>query len=96
MLYTFLTGKPPFDTDGIRNTLNKVVLAEFEMPMYLTSEAQDLIRSLLKKNPQERIYLNDVVVHPFMTKTNLKNSSFKPIVSVLHLTSGQFWFWIVG
>jgi polo-like kinase 4 len=89
MLYTFLTGKPPFDTEGIRNTLNKVVLGEFEMPMYLTGEAQDLIRSLLKKNPQDRIHLNDVVVHPFMTKINVKNSSFKPIVSIRQLPDPQ-------
>lgn len=58
MLYTFLTGKPPFDTDGIRNTLNKVVLAEYEMPTYISNEAQDLIRSLLQKNPRDRIPLS--------------------------------------
>ena len=68
MMYTFLTGKPPFDTDGIRNTLNKVVLAEFEMPKYLSPEAQDLITCLLKKNPMDRIALSKVLEHPFMTK----------------------------
>jgi polo-like kinase 4 len=57
MMYTFLTGKPPFDTDGIRNTLNKVVQAEFEMPQYISLEAQNLISCLLKKNPQDRIPL---------------------------------------
>lgn len=67
MMYTFLTGKPPFDTEGIRNTLNKVVLAEFEMPKYLSPEAQDLISCLLKKNPMDRIPLTKVREHPFMT-----------------------------
>ena len=56
-MYTFLTGKPPFDTDGIRNTLNKVVLAEYEMPQNISNEAQDLIKGLLQKSPQDRIIL---------------------------------------
>ena len=96
MMYTFLTGKPPFDTDGIRNTLNKVVLAEFEMPKYLSPEAQDLITCLLKKNPMDRIALSKVLEHPFMTKQlrqqqqqklagsslpSSSSSSFKPINS---------------
>lgn len=68
MMYTFLTGKPPFDTDGIRNTLNRVVNAEYEMPAYISNEAQSLIASLLKKNPLERMPLTKVLEHPFMTK----------------------------
>ena len=67
MMYTFLTGKPPFDTEGIRNTLNKVVLAEFDMPNYLSNEAQDLISCLLRKNPMDRIPLTNVLEHPFMS-----------------------------
>lgn len=88
MMYTFLTGKPPFDTEGIRNTLNKVVLAEFEMPKYLSNEAQDLISCLLRKNPMDRIPLTKVLEHPFMSKNRKMistllpaSNSFKPINS---------------
>jgi serine/threonine protein kinase len=75
MMYTFLTGRPPFDTDGIRNTLNKVVHAEYEMPAYISLEAQDLISCLLKKNPLDRIPLNKVLEHPFMTKKHSTTTS---------------------
>lgn len=78
MMYTFLTGRPPFDTDGIRNTLNKVVHAEFEMPGYISHQAQDLITSLLKKNPLDRIPLSKVLEHPFMNRKHAQ-SCFKPI-----------------
>jgi polo-like kinase 4 len=71
MMFTFLTGKPPFDTDGIKDTLSKVVQAKYEMPTFISKEAQDLIFNLLKKNPQERIPLNKVLDHPFMTKKHL-------------------------
>ncbi|CAF0731588.1 unnamed protein product [Brachionus calyciflorus] len=80
MMYTFLTGKPPFDTDGVRNTLNRVVHSDYEMPNYISPEAQDLIASLLKKNPAERLPLSKVLEHPFMSKrTNspLNSLSFK-------------------
>lgn len=68
MFYTLLMGKPPFDTDTVRNTLNKVVLADYEMPAFLSREAQDLIHRLLRKNPADRLSLSSVLDHPFMAR----------------------------
>ncbi|NWY90922.1 PLK4 kinase, partial [Loxia curvirostra] len=68
MFYTLLIGKPPFDTDTVRNTLNKVVLADYEMPAFLSREAQDLIHRLLRKNPADRLSLSSVLDHPFMAR----------------------------
>lgn len=73
MFYTLLTGRPPFDTDGIKSTLTKVVMANYEMPSYLSMEAKDLIDKLLRKNPVERIRLEDVPSHPFMLKYSNQN-----------------------
>ncbi|KAK3099608.1 hypothetical protein FSP39_006997 [Pinctada imbricata] len=70
MLYTFLVGKPPFDTDAVKSTLNRVITAEFDLPEYLSEEAKNLIKLLLKKNPKERIKLTEILCHPFMTKDN--------------------------
>ncbi|XP_060102788.1 serine/threonine-protein kinase PLK4 isoform X1 [Heteronotia binoei] len=70
MYYTLLVGKPPFDTDTVKNTLNKVVLADYEMPAFLSVEAQDLIHQLLRKNPADRLSLSSVLDHPFMSKSN--------------------------
>ncbi|XP_071609928.1 serine/threonine-protein kinase PLK4 isoform X2 [Heliangelus exortis] len=68
MFYTLLIGKPPFDTDTVKNTLNKVVLADYEMPAFLSREAQDLIHKLLRKNPADRLSLSSVLDHPFMSR----------------------------
>ncbi|ESP02166.1 hypothetical protein LOTGIDRAFT_111275, partial [Lottia gigantea] len=57
MLYTFLVGKPPFDTNTITHTLNKVVSAEYKVPKHLSLKARDLIRLLLQKIPKDRIAL---------------------------------------
>ncbi|XP_059779553.1 serine/threonine-protein kinase PLK4 isoform X2 [Balaenoptera ricei] len=73
MFYTLLIGRPPFDTDTIKNTLNKVVLADYEMPAFLSREAKDLIHQLLRRNPADRLSLSSVLDHPFMSR----NSSTK-------------------
>ncbi|KAM9086984.1 serine/threonine-protein kinase PLK4 isoform 1-T2 [Megaptera novaeangliae] len=73
MFYTLLIGRPPFDTDTIKNTLNKVVLADYETPTFLSREAKDLIHQLLRRNPADRLSLSSVLDHPFMSR----NSSTK-------------------
>uniref|UniRef100_A0A671NTC5 Serine/threonine-protein kinase PLK4 n=1 Tax=Sinocyclocheilus anshuiensis TaxID=1608454 RepID=A0A671NTC5_9TELE len=67
MFYAFLTSRPPFDTDTVKHTLNKVVLGEYQMPTHISAEAQDLIQQLLQKNPALRPSLSVVLDHPFMT-----------------------------
>ncbi|XP_078457382.1 serine/threonine-protein kinase PLK4-like isoform X3 [Lampetra planeri] len=67
MLYTMLVGRPPFDTDAIGTTLNRVVLGEYSEPMHLSKPARSLIHQLLQKNPVDRLGLACVLDHPFMT-----------------------------
>ncbi|XP_020284452.1 serine/threonine-protein kinase PLK4 [Pseudomyrmex gracilis] len=66
MLYTLLVGNPPFETDAIKSTLTRVVMADYVMPPYLSDNAKDLIDKLLKKNPKDRIRLQDIQKHPFI------------------------------
>ena len=35
MLYTLLVGSPPFDTDAVKSTLTKVVMAEYKVENFL-------------------------------------------------------------
>jgi polo-like kinase 4 len=102
MLYTFLVGKPPFDTEGVKSTLTKVCLADFhvsqhifcclremyfklsfiQLPSHLSHDACDLIDKLLRKNPAERMKLNEVLLHPFMMKASQVQSH--PGISRFH------------
>lgn len=43
-------------------------MVDFVMPPYLSAEAKDLLDRLLRKNPIERIHIDDVLAHPFMMK----------------------------
>ncbi|XP_066589656.1 serine/threonine-protein kinase PLK4 [Prorops nasuta] len=67
MMYTLLVGKPPFDTDAVKSTLTRVVMADYAMPDHLSDNAKDLIDKLLKKNAKDRINLLEVSKHPFIT-----------------------------
>uniref|UniRef100_A0A2C9JP73 Serine/threonine-protein kinase PLK4 n=1 Tax=Biomphalaria glabrata TaxID=6526 RepID=A0A2C9JP73_BIOGL len=71
MLYTFLVGRPPFDTDAVKSTLNRVISAEYRLPSHLSPEAKDLIQGLLCKNPKDRIPLIEILAHKFMTSKPL-------------------------
>ncbi|KAL0105998.1 hypothetical protein PUN28_016015 [Cardiocondyla obscurior] len=90
MLYTLLVGKPPFETDAIKSTLTRVVMADYELPQYLSENARDLINKLLKKNPKDRIRLQDIPWHPFITsveKNGLRNE--KNSISKNSFTNGM-------
>uniref|UniRef100_A0A182RJU0 Serine/threonine-protein kinase PLK4 n=1 Tax=Anopheles funestus TaxID=62324 RepID=A0A182RJU0_ANOFN len=76
MLYTLLVGKPPFDTDGIKSTLARVVTSDYNLPAHLSSDVSDLIERLLKKNPIERIKLEEVLSHPFLTRYDLGSKMY--------------------
>lgn len=73
VLYTLLVGTPPFNTGGVKSTLMKVVSSSYVMPSYLSYEAKDLIDRLLQKMPLNRIRLNEILSHPFMTRCSPDN-----------------------
>uniref|UniRef100_A0A2A4J9G0 Serine/threonine-protein kinase PLK4 n=1 Tax=Heliothis virescens TaxID=7102 RepID=A0A2A4J9G0_HELVI len=66
MLYTLLVGSPPFHTQHVKTTLNKVINADYKIPMELSLQAQDLLQKLLCKDPLKRITLKGILEHPFL------------------------------
>lgn len=86
MLYTLLIGRPPFETNGVKSTLTQVVMGSFVIPDSLSSQAKDLIKKMLNKNPSKRIALQDVVTHPFLQKSQQQytvTSNDSGIVTIL-------------
>uniref|UniRef100_A0A182N8Y9 Serine/threonine-protein kinase PLK4 n=1 Tax=Anopheles dirus TaxID=7168 RepID=A0A182N8Y9_9DIPT len=81
MLYTLLVGTPPFDTNGVKSTLARVVTSLYHIPAHLSPDVRDLIERLLQKNPNERIKLDDVLKHPFLSRYGLgsKNDAMSTI-----------------
>ncbi|CAK1581877.1 unnamed protein product [Parnassius mnemosyne] len=79
MLYTLLVGSPPFHTQHVKTTLNKVINADYKIPSELSIHAQDLLQKLLCKDPTKRITLKGIMEHPFLN--NVLNGTTKQDLS---------------
>ncbi|KAM4636122.1 ribosomal protein S6 kinase beta-2 [Discoglossus pictus] len=55
LLFDMLTGSPPFSANNRKKIIDKILKAKPIFPAYLTPDARDLLRKLLKKNPAHRL-----------------------------------------
>lgn len=67
LLYEFMVGKPPFEDQSEKGTYRKIKLGNPQFPPQMTREAKDLIARLLHKNPSERLTLEEVLAHPWIS-----------------------------
>uniref|UniRef100_A0A7E4WBH6 Ribosomal protein S6 kinase n=1 Tax=Panagrellus redivivus TaxID=6233 RepID=A0A7E4WBH6_PANRE len=75
LMYEMLTGHLPFQGENRRDTMTLILKAKLRMPMFLTGEAQSLLRSLFKRNPQNRLGsgpdgINQIREHAFFSSIN--------------------------
>lgn len=55
LMYDMLTGSPPFTSDNRKKTIDKILRGKLNLPVYLTADARDLIRKLLKRQVSQRL-----------------------------------------
>lgn len=55
LMYDMLTGMPPFTADDRKQTIEKILKGKLSLPQYLTPDARDLIRKLLKRQVGQRL-----------------------------------------
>uniref|UniRef100_A0A3Q3RP94 Ribosomal protein S6 kinase n=1 Tax=Mastacembelus armatus TaxID=205130 RepID=A0A3Q3RP94_9TELE len=75
LMYDMMTGSPPFTAENRKKTIDKILKCKLNLPPYLTVDARDLIKKLLKKNPTQRLGSSkadcaDVQKHPFFKHIN--------------------------
>ncbi|MCJ8750465.1 hypothetical protein PDJAM_G00267000, partial [Pangasius djambal] len=46
---------PPFSAENRKKTIDKILKCKLSLPPYLTPDARELIKKLLKKNPAQRL-----------------------------------------
>ena len=64
--YTLLTKKSPFRGPGDHITAANVKDVKLIYPNYLSDQALDFLKGILKRNPEERMKITDLLVHPWM------------------------------
>jgi len=68
ILYTLLVGKPPFETQSLKDTYNRIKRNEYHVPSKIGPYAKDLINRLLQHDPTKRPPVTEILKDPFMTR----------------------------
>lgn len=66
LIYEFCYGKPPFETEDTEETQERIRRVMFKFPSEGSDNLKDLVLRLLKRNPAERISIEEVLRHPWM------------------------------
>jgi len=69
LTYEFIVGHPPFQADGERETYKRIKAGKLHFPSFVSTEAENFIRSLLQLDPTQRMDVSDIYVHPFIRKS---------------------------
>jgi aurora kinase len=69
LLYEFLVGHPPFEAEGHNATYRRISRVDLRFPPGVPSDAQDLISKLLRKDPRQRMPLENVPTHPWVLRS---------------------------
>lgn len=64
--YTLLVGRPPFETESLKETYARIKRCEYVMPTTVSPSAASLIRKLLSADPASRGTMADVLADPFI------------------------------
>lgn len=85
MLYTLLVGRYPFHDVQPNALFTKIRRGEYRVPDNVSARAKCLIRSLLRKEPAERLTADQVLAHPWFCHGSkiysMASSSFLALTS---------------
>ncbi|XP_030409675.1 tribbles homolog 1 [Gopherus evgoodei] len=65
MLYTLLVGRYPFHDSDPSTLFSKIRRGQFCIPDHVSPKARCLIRSLLRREPSERLTAPEILLHPW-------------------------------
>lgn len=65
MLYTLLVGRYPFHDSDPSALFSKIRRGQFCVPDHVSPKARCLIRSLLRREPAERLTAPEILLHPW-------------------------------
>jgi len=67
ILYTLLVGKPPFETQTLKETYTRIRKNEYHVPSRVGPLAKNLIQKLLQHDPDKRPSVAEILQDDFMT-----------------------------
>ena len=71
-LYYMLAGAQPFKANKIEDLKEIILKGEFAPIEDVSNEANDLIKGMLRLNPNKRFTIEDILKHPWLKNVNIK------------------------
>jgi serine/threonine protein kinase len=85
LLFELLTGNAPFRSNNQEELFVKIKSLKIGFPKNFPSGAKELVRSLLKAKPEERITLNELFEHPWMVQNPPLRKTCGPTTEIVKL-----------
>lgn len=79
-VYCLLVGRPPFYDPELQTLLDRIAKCEYDIPDFLSAEAVDLVRCMIRPNPEERITMQHLLHHPWFYDGPECSPSMKVVV----------------
>lgn len=67
IMYTLLVGKPPFETNSLKETYARIARCDYSLPPHLNKNASSLINKMLQYDPKKRPCVSDIMKADFFT-----------------------------
>lgn len=87
MLYRILVGEFPYRAARAKDLFEIIKSDTVVIPPWLSPEATDLLRGLLRKNPKDRLTIRSIKEHPFFRNLNwcgVLDRRYEPSVPDIH------------
>ncbi|KAM3726453.1 Maternal embryonic leucine zipper kinase [Dirofilaria immitis] len=79
LLYTLLCGCLPFEDDSVQKLYIKIATGRYYEPDYLSPLSRNLLKSLLQVDPEKRITISELIVHPWINKKYTHTLKWKSV-----------------
>ena len=66
IVYTLLVGKPPFETNDLKDTYKKIRHIEYAIPPNVPPGARDFIKKMLQGDPSKRPSMREILNDPYL------------------------------
>jgi len=75
ILYALICGYLPFEDPNTNNLYKKIMNGNYEVPDFISTEAKDLLKSVLNTDPEKRFKINDIRRHSWFNINKLEQQA---------------------
>ncbi|CAF4768421.1 unnamed protein product [Rotaria socialis] len=83
LLYIFVCGHLPFDSNNLSELRKRVLSGQFRLPFYISSDCSSLISHMLTVDPEQRYTVNDIKNHRWLMLNNLNRRASDSVAHLL-------------